>query len=131
MFMEIAWVVAERSTCERGQVAALLIRGNRIISMGYNGAPKGTPHCLEVGCDVREGDPACRRALHAEMNAIAYAGRVGTPTNDAEMFCTHSPCVACAQLIVASGVWRLTYALPYRDPHGRDFLKAHIQVHKL
>lgn len=138
-----------RSTCLRGQTAAMVVRDGRIVSMGYNGAPPGKPHCLDVGCEEQkvphvmkrrehgtefiEDDhfylEGCIRAVHAEANAIAFAARQGISTEGAEMYCLSSPCHKCAQLIVSCGIVRVRYLTPYRAEAGRDwFTECHVEL---
>lgn len=116
MFMEMARLVAERSSCTRGNVGAVIVRESRVISMGYNGAPPGALHCIDVGCDIIEGQESqgCQRTIHAEANAIAWAARVGISTADAAMYSTHAPCLKCAQLIAACGIKHFFYENSYR-----------------
>lgn len=107
MFMQITEVVAKRSTCLRARVGAIIIRDNRVVSIGYAGAPSRLDHCLDKGCQVEGGH--CIRTVHAEANAIAFAAKAGIPTDGAEMYITHSPCTNCAKLIINSGIRRVTY----------------------
>lgn len=107
MFMQITKVVAKRSTCLRAQVGATIILDNRVVSMGYAGAPSRLEHCTESGCKMEDGH--CVRTVHAEANAIAFAAKAGIPTDGAEMYITHSPCTNCAKLIINSGIRRVTY----------------------
>lgn len=123
-FMEIANVVRSRSTCSRGQVGALIVAENHIISTGYNGAPPGHPHCIDVGCDVDDEhlELGCRRAIHAEANAIAWAARYGVSTESATIYCTAGPCLKCAQLILSAGIKEVVYRVPYRLRDGETLL---------
>lgn len=117
-------LLSSRSTCERGHVSAIIVRGNRIISSGYNGAPPGMDHCLDEGCLEetiygKDEHPVitvegCTRAIHAEANAISWAARNGIACEGAEMWGKYSPCRPCAQLIVAAGITKFTYLLDYR-----------------
>lgn len=110
----IAQLVAKRSTCLRGSVGAVLAFDGRIVSMGYNGAPAGMPHCDETNCEQPGG---CKRTVHAEANTIAFAAKSGIATQGATMYCTHSPCNDCAKLIINAGIVRVMYWEEYRDPH--------------
>src|SRR5690606_35308353 len=107
MVMQITEVVAKRSTCLRAQVGATIIRDNRVVSIGYAGAPSRLKHCTENGCKMEDGH--CIRTVHAEANAIAFAAKAGISTDGAEMYVTHSPCTNCAKLIINSGIRRVTY----------------------
>lgn len=142
LFMGIAQLYAQRSTCLRGQVGAVIVMEGRPIAAGYNGAPPGMDHCLDVGCDVpdctcdltgteiredghEEGCPhelGCQRTIHAEANAIAWAARLGVRVWGATMFSTHSPCRSCAQLIVSCGIQDFVYFHEYRE--GRNDILA-------
>lgn len=146
MFMEIAMIVARRATCTRKHVGAVMVRENRIVSIGYNGAPPGLPHCDEAGCgggvphitdeqstpgktNYYDYPNGCTRAIHAEMNAVAFAARQGAPTDDATMYCTCATCANCAALLVSSGITRFVYLEPYRLTAGIDLLtEAGIEV---
>jgi dCMP deaminase len=109
-FMEIAQVVATRSTCGRRHVGAVLVKDRQILTTGYNGVPRGLAHCTERGC-LREqlGIPSGERhelcrGLHAEQNAIIQAAYHGTSIRGAELYCTHQPCVLCAKMLVNAGI---------------------------
>ncbi|ADE56548.1 MULTISPECIES: deoxycytidylate deaminase [Aminobacterium] len=120
-FMMIAAVAATRGTCLRRKVGAVIVRDLQIISTGYNGAPKGLPHCSEVGC-LRDklGIPSGERheicrGSHAEINAIAQAAAVGTRTEGAVLYCTHEPCSFCTKAIINAGIRRIVFVYPYPD----------------
>jgi dCMP deaminase len=137
--MDIAQVVAARSTCDRLQVGAVIARSGRVLSTGYNGAPSGMPHCDHTcTCDEDYPDqdyqltlhrptcPAgpCNNTIHAEANAIIFAARHGVATENAEMFVTHAPCLICARLIINAGIMGVMYSVEYRDPSGVDLLRS-------
>lgn len=125
MLMHMAEVVAERGTCSRLYVGAIIARDGRSLSMGYNGAPAGLPHCNHR---MNDEDP-CLWAVHAEANAIAWAARHGVTTDGTELFSTHEPCRACAQLIINAGIMRVVFSHPYRIHDGFDLLvQAGIEV---
>ncbi len=134
-FMQIATVVATRSTCSRRQVGALLVQNKRILSTGYNGAPSGLSHCLEVGClreklQVPSGErhELCR-GLHAEQNAIIQAAVHGVAIKDAVLYCTHYPCSLCAKMLVNADVRNLVLATNYPDDLAKElFAEAGIEV---
>lgn len=118
--MEMADLMAKRSTCDRAHVGCIITQDGRVVCTGYNGAPSGMPHCLDVGCEiVNEG---CERTLHAEAAAISFAARKGITLEDAEMYCTHAPCYSCAKLIINSGISAIYYQKPYRDTRGIELL---------
>ena len=101
-FMEIAGVVAKRSTCLRRQVGAVLVKDKHILATGYNGAPKGLKHCSDTGCmrqDIPSGErhELCR-AIHAEQNAIVQAARHGVKIDSCTLYCTLAPCSLGAKM---------------------------------
>lgn len=101
--MAIAGLWADRSTCPRGAVGCVLTdQRGVILSSGYNGAPEGAPHCVEVGCLIEGGH--CVRAVHAEVNAIAAAARRGVALQSAVAYCTVRPCLRCVYLLLSAGV---------------------------
>jgi dCMP deaminase len=127
-FMKITFLVAERSTCMRRMVGATIVKDKKIVSTGYNGAPKGLKHCLEIGCLREEmGIPSgerhelCRGA-HAEQNAIIQAAGSGTNMDGATMYCTDSPCSTCTKMIINSGIRRLVLGKKYPDELGEKLI---------
>ena len=118
--MAIAHEVAKRSTCERAQVGAVIVREKRILTTGYNGSPRGLPHCLEVGCLMDNGH--CVRTLHAEQNAIIQAALHGVITEGATIYVTHQPCFICAKTIINAGICEIVYDWEYKDDRSLDFL---------
>jgi dCMP deaminase len=119
--MEIAGIIAQRSTCLRLNVGALVAREGRILVTGYNGAPAGTPHCTPENCGP---DTPCIRAVHAEANCIAFAAKFGISLRGAEMFTTDSPCSNCSHLIINSGIIKVTYKREYRDLTPLNWLQT-------
>ncbi|MTI66428.1 MAG: cytidine deaminase [Firmicutes bacterium] len=120
-FMEIVNVVKNRSTCLRRHIGALIVKDKRILSTGYNGAPKGLKHCEEIGCmrkklNVPSGErhELCR-ALHAEQNAIVQAANSGVSIKDATIYVTNQPCVLCAKMIINAGIKRVVFGGKYPD----------------
>lgn len=134
-FMEIAHIVAKRSTCLRRKVGAVLVKDNHILSTGYNGAPKGFPHCKEVGC-LREKlkvPPGERhelcRGLHAEQNAIIQAAVFGVSVKGATLYCTCAPCVVCAKMLINAEIERIVFEGDYPDKLAEKMLKeSNIEV---
>ncbi len=128
-FMKIAEVVSTRSTCLRRQVGAVVVKEKRILSTGYNGAPKGVKHCLEVGClreelNVPSGEKheLCR-GLHAEQNAVIQAALHGVPIDGATLYTTHKPCSLCAKILINAGVKEIHYLAGYTDKLADEMLK--------
>lgn len=128
-FLELADLVASRSTCRRRQVGAVLVRKERIISTGYNGAPRGLAHCLEIGClreemQIPSGHryELCR-GVHAEQNAIINAAFYGVSTQDAVIYCTNQPCLICARMIINAGIIRVVHRGDFDDSLAIQFLQ--------
>lgn len=118
MFIKIVQVVAQRSTCLRSQVGALIVKDGRIISMGYNGPVSGVPACTECM------GPGCTKSLHAETNAIAFAARAGVSVLGCTLYCSMSPCINCAKVIVNSGIQEVVFLEKYRSEEGTELLKS-------
>ena len=128
-FMNITNLVAERSTCLRRAVGAVVVKDKRILSTGYNGAPTGLKHCLEVGClrqklGIESGKmhELCR-GIHAEQNAIIQAAYHGVSVRGADIFCTNQPCSICARMIINAGIERIYYQSGYADPLAIELLE--------
>lgn len=136
--MDIARLVAERSTCRRRKVGAILVRDKRILATGYNGAPSGLAHCSEVGClreelDIPSGErhELCR-GLHAEQNVIIQAAYHGVCIKDAVLFCTNMPCSICSKMLVNAGIREIRYQDGYADQMSEEiFEKARVKVAKV
>lgn len=134
-FMEITELVATRTTCLRRSVGAVIVKENRILSTGYNGAPAGLEHCLEIGCmrekmNIPSGErqELCR-GIHAEQNAIVQAARFGVSLLDATIYITTQPCITCAKLIINVGIKRVIYKNPYPDNMALSFFaEAGVEV---
>ena len=129
-FLTITRQVAERSTCLRAKVGAVIVRDKNILATGYNGAPAGLPHCTEVGCLVySSGTPAgeveenCFRTIHAEMNAIAQAAKNGASIRDADIYVTHTPCIHCLKVLINTGIRRIFYEHEYKRQTLDDLLR--------
>ena len=132
-FMDIACLVAKRSTCTRRAVGAIVVKDRRILATGYNGAPSNVRHCAKVGClreqmNVPSGErhELCR-GIHAEQNAIIQAAYHGVSINGASLFCTNLPCSICAKMIINAGIVRIVYRSGYADSLSREML-AEAQV---
>ncbi len=134
-FIEIAGVVAQRSTCLRRKVGAVLVKDKRLLTTGYNGAPAGLDHCLETGClrqemNVPSGQrhELCR-GLHAEQNAIIQGAIYGVSIEGSDLYCTHHPCSLCAKMLVNANVRRVVLKDHYPDELAQQlFRQADIQV---
>lgn len=119
--MQITLQVARRSTCPRAAVGAVIVRDKRILTTGYNGAPRGLAHCTEVGCLMVNGH--CVRTLHAEQNAIIQGALHGVDVSGSTLYVTHQPCLVCAKMIINAGIERVVYGGDYPDEIARSFLE--------
>jgi dCMP deaminase len=138
-FMRMAELAATRSTCLRRQVGAVIVKDKKILATGYNGAPSGLKHCLDIGC-LRDklGIPSGERhelcrATHAEQNAIAQAALFGVSIKDGTMYSTTHPCILCTKLIINAGIKRMVIKDSYPDTMSRRMLRearVKIQVYK-
>ena len=128
-FIELARIAATRSTCLRRQVGAVLVRDRRVLSTGYNGAPRGIMHCEERGCLRNElGIPSGERqelcrAVHAEQNAIIQAALSGVSIEGAEIYVTLFPCSVCAKSLINAGIKRIVYVEGYPDKLSEQLLE--------
>lgn len=128
-FMKLTQVVSERATCVKRKVGALIIKDYRVLSTGYNGAPKGLPHCGEVGCLRKEMNvPSGQRhelcrGLHAEQNAIIQAAWHGVKIEGGTMYCTYQPCVICVKMMINAGIAKLVFSGGYPDELAAKMLK--------
>ncbi len=125
--MKIVNDVATRSTCLRRQIGALVVKNNVIVSTGYNGAPKGFPHCLDVGCrrdklNIASGErhEECV-GVHAEQNALLQAGR---DAESATLYVNAYPCKICAKLIINAGIIKVVITGDYSDKEGLEYLRT-------
>lgn len=128
-FMMLAKLVSVRSTCNSRKIGAVIVRNNRILATGYNGAVHGAPHCSDKGPDF-----CLRRSIgahdaekynyclssHAEVNAVNQAARFGTPLENATLYCTLEPCNWCFKQLIQAGIREIYFESPY-DSKNRDF----------
>jgi dCMP deaminase len=122
-FMDIATVVASRSTCDRASVGAVIARDKRILTTGFNGSPSGQAHCDEAGHLMVGGH--CVRTIHAELNAIIQGALHGISLRGGTIYVTHFPCLGCAKALANCGLVRLVYRDAYRiDEHAVAVLEA-------
>ncbi len=127
-FMRIAGEVSGRSTCMRRHTGAVLVKGKRILSTGYNGVPSGLAHCEDVGC-LREqrgiasgSNHELCRGIHAEQNAVIQAARHGITIDGATVYSTHQPCVLCAKILINAGAVDIVFRDPYPDILAEELL---------
>ena len=134
-FMDTAERFAQLSSAVRLQVGAVVVKDNRIISIGYNGMPSGWDNTCENIVQLSDDTLVTKtkdEVIHAEANAIIKLARDGEAGNNSIMFCTHAPCINCAKLIYGSGISSLYYRNSYRDELGIDFLnKCKVEVNKV
>ena len=119
--MDCAERFAQLSSATRAQVGAIIVKDNRIISIGYNGMPSGWDNCCEDEFQYEDGGHEFRtkpEVLHAETNAIAKVAQSSESCKDAILFCTHEPCIDCAKLIYQSGISHVIYKNTYRAEKG-------------
>lgn len=125
-FLKVASVVAERSTCRRHHVGVVAVRDKHILATGYNGAAAGIKDCLELGClrDEQGIESGTRheicRGIHAEQNAIIQASLNGVSIGGATIYCTHSPCILCAKMLVNARIKRFVTFGSYADDSFRE-----------
>ena len=134
-FLNITRQVAERSTCQRAKVGAVIVRDKNILATGYNGSPAGLPHCLDVGCLIYtsrtpsgEVEENCFRTIHAEINAIAQAAKHGANIGGADIYITHTPCIHCFKVLINTGITRICYERPYKLHTLEEFRQFAPQV---
>ena len=130
-FMVQSRILSKRSTCDRLRVGATVVRDRRIIAGGYNGSVSGDVHCEEVGCYVV--DSHCIRTIHAEVNAILQCAKFGVPTEDAEIYVTHFPCLQCTKTIIQAGIKKVYYEEDYKNhPYAIELLeKAGVETEQV
>jgi dCMP deaminase len=128
-FLDVTTEVAQRSTCLRRQVGAILVRDKRILTTGYNGAPRGLVHCLERGClredmsvPAGERHELCR-GLHAEMNVIVQAAIHGVRVEGATLYCSATPCSLCVKMLINAGIVRIVALEDYPDELAKELLE--------
>ncbi|MBU4346838.1 MAG: cytidine/deoxycytidylate deaminase family protein [Candidatus Omnitrophica bacterium] len=129
-FLEVACLVSKRATCLRRRVGAVLVKDKKILATGYNGAPSGLKHCIDIGC-LREKlkIPSGQRhelcyGLHAEQNVILQAALYGTSTKDSILYITNQPCIICAKMLINAGIKEIVTSAGYPDRLAKQFLKA-------
>ena len=136
-FMEIANAVSSRATCDRGRSGCVIVRDRQILVTGYVGAPKGLPHCDEVGHQLKktiheDGSVTehCVRTVHAEQNAICQAAKLGISLNNSTLYCRMTPCRVCAMLIINCGITRVVCEKKYHAGAESEemFRKAGVQL---
>lgn len=123
LMLEVARAYAKQATCPRLQGGAVIFNGDyHVVTSGYNGAPQGADHCLDVGCLLI--DNHCVRACHSETNAVIQAARVGVSIEGCAMMATHFPCPWCARVVFQAGIYRVYYHdyVPGYDGEHQQFV---------
>lgn len=135
-YLDMAERFAQLSYATRLKVGAIVVKDNRVTSIGYNGTPAGWDNSCEEIVDVSKEDPRYdinnfskelktkNEVIHAEANAIGKLARDGEAGLNSTMFCTHAPCIDCAKLIYSAGITKVYYRNSYRDTKGVDFLET-------
>jgi dCMP deaminase len=134
-FLELTHLVSKRTTCLRRGVGAVLVKDKKILATGYNGAPSGLKHCIEIGClreklKIPSGErhELCR-GLHAEQNVLLQAALYGVSTKDSILYITNQPCIICAKMLINAGIKEIVSSGDYPDKLARKFLQeAKIKV---
>ena len=134
-YMEVAKIFANLSSAQRLQVGAIVVKDDRIISIGYNGMPAGWDNCCEYYTDDDGGSSVLvtkSEVLHAEMNALMKLAKSNESGDNAAIFITHSPCMDCAKGIYQAGIKEVYYEIAYRNTSGVEFLeKSDVTVKKI
>ncbi|SET61907.1 dCMP deaminase [Oceanobacillus limi] len=130
-FMAQSHLLSLRSTCTRLMVGATIVRDKRIIAGGYNGSVSGGVHCVDEGCYVIDGH--CVRTVHAEANALLQCAKFGVPTENADIYVTHFPCLQCSKQLIQSGIRTVFYAEDYKNhPYAEQlFREAGVETKKV
>lgn len=137
-FLEVAGLVSKRATCLRRRVGAVLVKDKKILATGYNGAPSGLKHCIDVGClreklKIPSGErhELCR-GLHAEQNVLLQAALHGVSTKDSIIYITNQPCIICAKMLINAGIKEIAILENYPDKLSNKFLKeAGIKIRRI
>lgn len=127
-FLKMADVVAERSTCLRKKIGSVLVKDGMVLSTGYNGAPKGLPHCTDENCIVENGH--CVRTIHSEVNAILQAAYHGVATEGASLYTQFLPCPNCSKVLINSGVKKIIFTGCY-GAYDNNFTKRLLRKAKV
>ena len=136
MYMSIAETVSKQSSAKRLQVGSIVVKDDRVISIGYNGTPAGWDNCCEEVIEQHEDGGQVTKTkdevIHAEANAVAKLARSSESGLDATMFITHAPCIQCAKIIYGAGIKDVFYKYKYRDDDGLNFLnKCNIKTEQV
>ena len=140
VFMRMALLIRERTTCLSRKTGAVLVRGNKVLAVGYNGAPAGTEHCIDKGvCRRREAglksgeykDELCR-AVHAEENVLLQAAKFGVPVDGATVYTVYFPCTMCTKSLINAGIKEIVFMEDYPNELAKQLFKeAGVKVRQL
>ncbi|MBN2189606.1 MAG: cytidine/deoxycytidylate deaminase family protein [Candidatus Aureabacteria bacterium] len=137
-FMEIARLVAQRSTCLRRKVGAIIVKDKHVLATGYNGVPSGLKHCLEIGCiRIKNKIPSGQRhelcrGLHAEMNVLIQSAKFGVSIENSTIYSTTHPCILCAKMIINAGIKKVVIREGYPDEDAVEMFKeAGVKIKKI
>ena len=126
-YMQTAETFGSLSSAKRLQVGAIVVKDNRIISIGYNGTPSGWDNCCED-----ENNKTKPEVIHAESNAVAKLAKSHESGENSEMYVTHAPCIECAKQIYSAGITKVYFKETYRTTDGIEFLqKCRVEVEQL
>ena len=125
-FMDIAKVTSTRATCPRRSVGCLIVKDRQILATGYNGSLPGMPHCTDKGCMMIDGH--CIQTVHAELNAIAQAAKVGISLEGSTAYVTTRPCFSCFKALVSSGIKEIYYQETY-EAHTNHYINYYLERH--
>lgn len=126
IYIDMARLVARRSTCPRLACGAVIVSSeHQVLATGYNGSPRGEPHCSDVGCLMESGH--CVRSVHAEMNAILQCARLGISLKGSTLYCTHRTCIRCATAIAQAGIIEVVYQHSYDTDNLTDFVTTRLE----
>lgn len=129
MFAEMATTASKRATCYRANVGAIIVEGNNVISIGYNGPPSGEPHCLGKALCPLTSNGGCSRAVHAEDNAIKRMANREYGPFSCDLYTTRSPCETCTELILKTlSIGRIFYIEQYRNTNHLDRLRGKKEI---
>lgn len=134
-FMQIAKVAGKRSTCDRGRTSCVIVRDKQILVTGYAGAPKGLPHCDDVGHQLKtvtheDGHLSthCMRTIHAEQNALLQAAKLGVAIEGSTVYCNMTPCATCAKMLINTGIKRVVCAKRYHAGGECEDMFRHVGI---
>jgi len=127
--MDIAKVYSKRGTCPKLKVGAVLIKNNRLVAAGYNGAPKNLPHCSKLTPICNELNNHCRNTLHAEESVIAFCAKNGISTKGTVLFVTQYPCNECTKLMLAVGITKIYYLNDYKN--NENLFSKYLNIQKI